>query len=469
MKIISEPHFPKDFLFGGSSSAFQAEGAYSEDGRGPSVIDLLKRSDKLADYKVAIDFYHRFEEDIKLMHEAGLKAFRFSMSWSRILPEGNGEINMEGIEFYNKIINLLGKYNIEPVVTIYHFDYPQGLVNQYGGWLSRQSIEDYASYAALLFEHFGDRVKYWLTINEQDHVIHLPERLGIKKEMTDAEFDKIVHQVSYHMCVATAKAIKLCHEMVEGGKIGPAMNPMIGIPASMNPKDVLAAMEYNDISCFYLLDMHCKGIFSPVYKKYLLDRGIFPQIEEADLEEMRSHPPDYIGVNYYMSKTIEHSSDTEIKYRGSGVIKQEEAGLYKMIDNPYTPASEWGWEVCAPGLKMSIMEIYNRYMLPVLITENGLGAKDELTNDNQIHDEYRIRYLSEHLKEIKDCIDMGYPVIGYCLWSFMDIISGHDGMGKRYGLVYVNRSNSDLMDLARIKKDSYHWYAHVIATNGAEL
>ncbi|MFK4341075.1 MULTISPECIES: glycoside hydrolase family 1 protein [unclassified Paenibacillus] len=469
MKIIPEPFFPEGFLFGGSSSAFQAEGAYNQYGRGLSVIDMLPRNDKLADYKVAVDHYHRFEEDIKLMYEAGLRAYRFSMSWSRILPEGNGEINTEGIEFYNKVINLLLKYKIEPVVTIYHFDYPQGLVDQYGGWLSRQSIEDYVNYAAVLFKHFGDRVKYWLTINEQDHVIHLPERLGIKEKLSDKEFDKIAHQVSYHMCAATAKAIKLCHEMVEGGKIGPAMNPMFGVPASMKPEDALAAMEYNEIASFYLLDMHCKGIFSPVYKKYLIDRGIFPQVEEADLEEMRNNPPDYIGVNYYMAKTIEHSSKNEIQYRGSGVIKQEEAGIYKIVDNPYTPVTEWGWEICAPGLKMAIMEIFNRYNIPVLITENGLGAFDELTEDKQIHDEYRIEYLSAHLKELKECIDMGYPVIGYCLWSFMDLISGHDGMGKRYGLVYVNRSNSDLMDLARIKKKSYHWYANVIATNGTGL
>ncbi|ASA19794.1 glycoside hydrolase family 1 protein [Paenibacillus donghaensis] len=469
MKIKGNGEFPPGFLFGASSSAYQIEGAYDEDGRGPSVMDLLQREDGMADYKVAADHYHRFEEDIRLMGELGLKAYRFSFSWTRILPEGNGQVNPEGLKFYDKVIEMLLKYGIEPIVTIYHFDYPQRLVEQYGGWRSRQSIGDYAEYASILFKHFGDRVKYWLTINEQDHVIHLPERLGIRALLDEAEFDRISQQCSYHMCVATARVIRLCHELVPGGQIGPAMNPMIGIPASGKPADMLAAAEYNELASYYLLDLHCKGMFSPLYAKYLADRGCFPEIEVADLEEMRRNPPDFIGVNYYMNQTVQQSPADAIAPRGTGVIKREEAGIYALTSNPHVPESEWGWGICPAGLKMAIMELFSRYGLPALITENGLGDRDELLPDGTVRDDYRIGYLSAHLKELRDCVVTGYPVIGYCLWSFMDVVSGHDGMNKRYGLVYLNRNDKELLDLGRFRKDSFHWYARVIATNGAEL
>ncbi|GIO35944.1 6-phospho-beta-glucosidase [Paenibacillus antibioticophila] len=469
MKIKGQGQFPPDFLFGASTSAYQYEGAYDLDGRGPSVMDLLQRKGGLADYKVGADHYHRYEEDIRLMAEIGLKAYRFSISWTRILPEGNGRVNPEGLQFYDKIINLLRQYNIEPIVTLYHFDYPQGLIDQYGGWRSRKSVDDFLEYATILFRHFGDRIKYWLTINEQDHVIHLPERIGLPGTIDAAEFDRISQQCSYHMCVATARIIERCHELVPGGQVGVAMNPMIGLPASSKPEDVLAAAEYNEIAGYYLLDLQCKGIFSPIYTKYLKDRGAFPEIDAEDLNKMRLHPPDFIGVNYYMNQTVRQSTSDTIAPRGTGVIKREEEGIYELVNNPHVQASEWGWGICPIGLKLVIMELYNRYGLPALITENGLGARDELLPDDRIEDDYRIAYLAGHLKELRDCVQMGYPVLGYCLWSFMDVVSGHDGMNKRYGLVYLNRKDQELLDLRRIRKDSFHWYGHVIATNGADL
>ena len=250
--------FPEDFLWGSASASFQIEGAAHEDGKGLSVMDVREIDPSICDYSVASDHYHRFKEDIALMKECGLKAYRFSIAWTRIFPNGNGEVNPKGVEFYNNLIDELVKNDITPMVTIYHFDYPQSLIEQYGGWLDRQSIDDYVHYAKFLFETYGDRVKYWLTINEQDHIVHMPFRLGLTPE-NRREKEKLGFLANHHMCVATALAIEQCHKIVEGGKIGPATCFHMMYPTTNAPADNLACMDAMEIRNYYLLDLHCKG------------------------------------------------------------------------------------------------------------------------------------------------------------------------------------------------------------------
>ena len=467
MDIKINKQFPEGFLFGASTSSFQVEGAWRENDRGETVQDHIKRSNNITDFSVASDHYHRYEEDIALWKELGLKAYRFSISWARIMPDGKN-INQAGIDFYNKLLNSITEAGIEPVVTIYHFEYPQALVNEFGGWFSRKSIESYVQFTSVLFNLFGDRVKYWLTINEQDHVIKFRERLGISKHSLGLEVEKQLHQANYHMCVATAKVIKLAKEKIKDVKIGPAINPMPAFPKTSHPEDVLAAKMYEELSHYYILDLHCKGKFSPVYWTYMENRGTTPVTTEEDLQLMADNPPNYLGINYYMNQTVERSSKKGFEIRGEGVFVAEEVGIYKLAENPEIKKSQWGWNICSEGLLISLIDLYNRYELPMLITENGLGAYDELV-DGKIHDDYRIEYLQEHLAEIKKVLSMGIPIIGYCAWSAIDLVSGREGMDKRYGFVYVNRTNDDLKDLKRIKKDSFYWYQNVIETNGENL
>lgn len=470
MQLVEADKFPKDFLWGAATSSFQVEGAWNEDGKGPSVMDLRERRPDITDFSVASDHYHRYKEDVKLMAELGLKAYRFSVSWTRVFPRGKGEPNPKGVDFYNNLINELVKHGIEPILTIYHFDYPQALVDEYGGWASRKSIEDFVNYATFLFRTFGDRVKYWLTINEQDHVFRMPYRLGLRKD--DPRAEKIGYQACHNMCVATAKVIEVCHELLPGAKIGPATSYSISYPASSKPEDILASNNANMVRYSYLLDIHCKGRYPAPYWRYLGDRNLRPQIEDGDMDLIRANPPDFIAFNYYATTTVEHFPVSEVHPIGTKLgrlLPEAEAGMYRIVKNPNLGATDWGWEIDPVGIRIAIRELYDRYGLPLLITENGLGAKDVLEQGDIVNDDYRIDYISRHLEQIQLAISEGIPVFGYCVWSFIDLISGHDGTDKRYGLVYVNRENFDLKDLRRVKKKSFFWYREVILTNGDNL
>lgn len=464
-KRISE--FPGEFLFGAATSAFQVEGGIQEGGRGRAVHDLIPAPEGITDFSVASDHYHRYEEDVTLMQELGLQAYRFSMSWTRILPDGK-HINDEGIAFYKRLVQMIVDKGMVPIVTIYHFEYPQDLIEAYGGWISRESIGDYVNFARILFENFGDQVKYWLTINEQDHLLKIPERLGFAPEMDVLTYEKQAQSANYHMCVATAEVIRLCHETIPDARIGPVVNPMPAIPASNRPEDLIAAMEFNELSTYYIMDIHCRGAYSPLYWKYLCDRGIEPELRDEDMQLIRSYPPDFLGVNYYMNQTVAASRSEEIGLHGKGFSVPGESGIYRIVDNEHIKRTDWGWNICPEGLKITVMDLYNRYQLPLLFTENGLGAYDQL-EDGAVHDSYRIEYIESHLSQIKDCIGMGYPVMGYCAWSFIDLVSGREGMDKRYGFVYVNRDNHELKDSKRIRKDSFYWYQKIIAERGKSL
>ena len=458
--------FPKKFLWGASTSALQVEGAIDTDGRGPSVIDYFRLSDKVCDFSDSCDHYHHLDEDIQLMNELGLKSYRFSISWSRIFPKGNGEINLQGVEFYHRLINGLVENNIEPIVTIYHFDYPLDLVNQYGGWTSRESINDYVNYCRFLFEEYGNKVKYWLTINEQDHVIRIAPRMGMTGN--EENFNQLRYQANHNMCVASAKVFKLLHEMYPNSKIGPALSYAPVYSLTSKPEDVQAASDASSLLFTYLADLHCYGRYPIRLWKFLKDRDWLPVIESGDMELMKDNKPDFLAINYYTSFCVEYDPIKNIAHKDIGnIMTFNEPGVYRLAKNPNLPISSFGLALDPIGLRISLEELYERYHLPLMITENGISYKDKLINET-VYDEYRIDYISQHIKQIKNAIETGVEVLGYHIWSFMDVTSSHEGFKKRYGLVYINRDNFDLKDLKRYKKQSYYWYKRIIESNGID-
>ena len=458
--------FPEHFLWGASTSAYQVEGAYNEDGKGMSVQDVHEPPEGITDFKIASDHYHHMKEDVKLMAELGLKAYRFSIAWTRILPNGAGEVNEKGVKFYNDLIDELISHGIEPVVTMYHFDLPYELHKQ-GGWCNRKAIDAFVQYAKILFENYGDRVKYWLTINEQNVMINHPNamnpgRLPTKKEL---------YQQCHNMFVAAAKATILCHEMCPGGKIGPAPNITAIYPATCSPEDVIAADNWESIRCWLYLDVAVCGRYNSLVWAYLEEKGYTPVIEDGDMEIIAKAKPDYLGVNYYATATVSaaRNDGTDCQPRnGDQQVMIGEEGVYRAAKNDHLEITDFGWMVDSIGMRVTLRRVYDRYHLPILITENGLGAKDELGEDGKIHDDYRIDYLKRHFHQAQLAVTDGVDLIGYCPWAFIDLVSTHQGYGKRYGFVYVNRGEDDLKDMRRICKDSYYWYKEVIERNGIE-
>lgn len=462
--------FPDDFLWGASSSAFQIEGAYDEDNKGLSVADFnsFKKSQIQADTKVAADFYHHYEEDIDLMKELGMKTYRFSIAWTRIIPDGEGEINLEGISFYNKVINKLIENNIEPFVTLYHFDLPFALVEKYNGWESRETVYAFERFAKICFKEFGDRVKYWQPHNEQNLIVRVNERINIYDEKDEYKIDKMRAQMDYNMCLAHALAVNACHEMIPDSKIGPAVSSSVTYPLTCKPEDVYAARMNDNFKVYYMLDMHQYGEYPGYYMNYLKERNIMPVMEEGDKSILKKAKMDFIAVNYYRTNCAEALKANDEHPFGSreGTVDFNMYGLFKMSMNPNLKATEYGAAIDPSGLRVALNEYWQRYHLPLIITENGLGTPDILTEDGKVHDEYRIDYLRSHIEACALAIEDGVEMIGYCPWSFMDLLSSAQGFRKRYGLVYTNRTDDELLDLKRIKKDSFYWYQNVIKNNG---
>lgn len=461
--------FSKDFLWGASSSAFQIEGAYDEDGKGLSVADYnsFKKSHIQADTKIASDFYHRFEEDIKLMKELGMKTYRFSIAWTRIIPDGEGEINQKGIDFYNKVIDKLIENGIEPFVTLYHFDLPFALVEKYNGWEDRKTVYAYERFAKICFKEFGDRVKLWQPHNEQNLIVRVNERINIYEEKDELEIDRMRAQMDYNMCLAHAIATNLCHEMVEGGRIGPAVSSSVTYPLTCKPEDVYAARMNDNFKVYYMLDMHKYGEYPGYYLNYLEKRGIQLKTEESDKAILKSAKMDFIAVNYYRTNCASYLPCDDEHPFGSRekTVDFDMYGLFRMSMNPNLSKSEYGAAIDPSGLRIALNEYWQRYRVPLIITENGLGTPD-VVEDGRVHDDYRINYLKEHIKACELAIEDGVEMMGYCPWSVIDLLSSSQGFRKRYGLVYVNRNDKEELDLKRIKKDSFYWYQNVIKNNG---
>jgi 6-phospho-beta-glucosidase len=445
------------------------EGGLHEGGRTPSIADK-PHGKNVTDFETASDFYHHYKEDIALFAGMGLKMFRFSISWTRILKDGDGMINPEGLTFYDNVINECLKYGIEPLVTIHHMDYPEALMKK-GGWHNPASIDWFVQYAKVLFEHYGDRVKYWLTINEQNVAIYLAERfhtLYIPENCPN--HTKEIYQQNHRMLVAQAKVIDLCHAMCPGAKIGPAPNISYVYPSSSRPADMIAAQNYNAMRNWLYLDVPVTGRYNEIVWSWLEEHDACPVFEERDAEILKKGKADFIAFNYYNTLTCSADDGTrELSQATDQQTARGEKGMFAGCANPYLEKTEFGWEIDPVGFRVTMREVYSRYHLPILITENGIGGQETLTKDGKVHDRYRIIFLKKHIEALQDSIDDGVQVIGYCTWSVMDLISTHQGFRKRYGFIYVNRTDEDLKDLKRIPKDSYYWYRKVIATNGKDI
>ncbi len=567
--------FPENFLWGSASAAYQIEGAYNIDGKGISNWDKFVRipgkTFKGTTGDIAVDHYHRYKEDIALMAEMGLKTYRFSIAWTRIYPQGRGEVNQKGLEFYGNIIDECLKYGIEPMVTIYHWDLPQALVDEYNGFENRKIIEDFLNYAETLFRAFGNKVKYWITLNEQNiftslgwltaqhppgkfddekmfyQVNHNARAFGNKvkywitlneqniftslgwltAQHPPGKFDdeKMFYQVNHNAFLAHAKTVLAYYKMGFTGKIGASFAYTPSYPLDCNPVNIMSKINYDDLKNFWWLDMYAYGEYPRAAVKYLEKKGIAPVFYEDDAEIMSKINYDdlknfwwldmyaygeypraavkylekkgiapvfyeddaeilkaaakkisFMGVNYYQSCVCEYNSlDGVTPYgtmnttgvKGSGQITGI-PGVYKNPPNKFLKTTDWDWTIDPVGLKYLCREITSRYRLPIIISENGLGAFDKQEEDKSIHDIYRIEYIKEHLKTLCEAIDEGCDVLAYCTWSFTDLLSWLNGYQKRYGFVYVDR-NEETGSLNRYKKDSFYWYKKVIETNGEIL
>ena len=454
--------FPEGFLWGGATAANQIEGAYAEDGKGLSVQDVLPGGvvkpasagptpDNLK--LEAIDFYHRYQEDIALFAEMGFKVFRLSIAWSRIFPRGDeAEPNAAGLAFYDRVINELLAHNIVPLVTLSHYELPLHLAQEYGGWTNRKLIGFYENFARTVFERFRGRVQYWLTFNEINSILHFPILAGIMNTTDKQDLYQAIH----HELVASARVTKIAHEVDATNKIGCMILAMPRYPLTPNPDDVWAALDaaHDD---FTFGDVHCRGTYPGYFLRKLREAGIELDITEQDRIDLRN-TVDFVSFSYYMS-VCESATDTT---RGPG-------NLIGGVPNPTLAASQWGWQIDPVGLRIILNEYWDRWQKPLFIVENGLGARDELV-DGTVADDYRISYMNDHLVQVGEAISDGVEVLGYTSWGCIDLVSMSTAeMSKRYGFIYVDRNDDGSGTLQRYRKKSFYWYKDVIASNGATL
>lgn len=485
--------FPKDFLWGGATAANQVEGGWNLGGRGPALTDFTtggsvkepryetfidkdgnpgKKLQKTplpegAHYAVidgyhypnqqAVDFYHHYKEDIALFAEMGFKTFRMSISWSRLYPKGiEKEPNKEGIEFYRNVFKELRKYNIEPLVTIWHFDTPAYL-EEHGGWLNREVIDDYVRFATTCFTEYKGLVKYWLTFNEINNTVMFLNMFG--KTSTDKEYQD-AYQILHYQLVASAKAVQIGHAIDQENMIGCMICGITRYPATCDPEDILKNRYEWEKGIFYCGDVQCKGRYGTYVKRLWDEHHVKLDITEEDLLDLQSGTVDMYTFSYYMS-SLETTHQLKDKVSGNFVSGAR---------NEYLTYSDWGWAFDPKGLRYYLEMIYDRYELPLMIVENGLGAYDTVEEDGSIHDQYRIDYYREHIKEMNIAIEHGVDLIGYTTWGCIDLVSAGTGeMRKRYGFIYVDMDDEGKGSMKRSRKDSFYWYKQVIASNGDKL
>ena len=473
----------KDFLWGGATAANQFEGGWNVDGKGASTSDMLTAGTHTIPRKItketidglnypsheAIDFYHRYKEDIKLFAEMGFKVFRMSIAWTRKFPNGDDkEPNEAGLKFYDDVFDELKKYNIEPLVTISHYEMPFNLTKKYNGWASRNLIDFFVNYCSVIFNRYKDKVKYWLTFNEINCGT-MPMGgylgLGILNEGTEDflhqnDNKQIRFQALHHQFVASAKAVKLGHSINKDFKIGCMIAHMTTYPYTCNPNDILLAQKKNQLANDLCGDVQVRGEYPFFAKRYFEENNIVLDITEEDKKILKEGTVDYYTFSYYMSN-CESASGDEDKTSGN---------LLGGIKNPYLEASDWGWQIDPKGLRYTLNELYGRYNIPLMVVENGLGAFDKVEEDGSINDDYRIEYLKDHIIQMKEAVKDGVDLIGYTPWGCIDLVSASTGeMEKRYGFIYVDKDNAGEGILNRKKKKSFEWYKNVIKTNGEEL
>jgi len=464
--------FPDGFLWGGATAANQIEGAYDEDGKGLSVQDVMPKGisgprsaeptpDNLK--HVAIDHYHRYAEDIALFAEMGFGVYRFSIAWSRIFPNGDEtEPNEAGLAFYDRVLDELEKHGIEPLVTISHYETPLHLAEQYGGWTNRDLIGFYERYARTLFERFGARVKYWLTFNEINSLLHAPFMSGGIPIPEGGVPEQQLYQAMHHELVASARATRIAREVAPEAKVGCMVLSMPTYPLTPSPDDALAVMDADHGNLVYG-DVHTRGAYPGYFLRTLREKGIELDITDQDRDDL-TNTVDFVSFSYYMS--IAETADPAKKLKGEG-------NLMGGVPNPTLPASEWGWQIDPVGLRLVLNQFWDRWQKPLFIVENGLGARDQLVEVNgekTVVDDYRIAYLNDHLVQVGEALEDGVEVLGYTSWGCIDIVSASTAqLSKRYGFIYVDRGDDGTGTLERCRKKSFHWYADVIRSNGASL
>ncbi|MCK6952454.1 glycoside hydrolase family 1 protein [Enterobacter bugandensis] len=459
--------FPDDFLWGGAVAANQVEGAYLEDGKGLSTSDVQPQGvfgpvvERMAGdcgiKDVAIDFYHRYPEDIKLFAEMGFSCLRVSIAWTRIFPNGDEQTpNEAGLAFYDRLFDELAAHDITPLVTLSHYEMPWGLVKQYGGWGSRQTIGFFERYARTVFARYREKVKLWLTFNEINMSLHAPMTgVGLPETSSKGE----VYQAIHHQLVASALAVKACHEIIPDAKIGNMLLGGLMYPLTCRPEDVLEALQENRAWQFFG-DVQCRGAYPGYMLRFFRDSEIEIDITDADREALKS-TVDFISFSYYMTGCV--TTDDELNQQARG-------NILSMVPNPHLASSEWGWQIDPVGLRTLLNVLWDRYQKPLFIVENGLGAKDKPDADGVVQDDYRISYLNDHLVQVREAIDDGVEVMGYTSWGPIDLVSASKAeLSKRYGFIYVDRDDSGKGTLARSRKKSFYWYKEVIATKGASL
>ncbi|MCD4561910.1 glycoside hydrolase family 1 protein [Lelliottia nimipressuralis] len=459
--------FPDTFLWGGAVAANQVEGAYLEDGKGLSTSDVqpkgvfgpvVERVPGDSGIKdVAIDFYHRYPDDIKLFAEMGFSCLRVSIAWTRIFPNGDeSQPNEAGLAFYDKLFDELAAHNITPLVTLSHYEMPWGLVKQYGGWGSRQVIGFFERYARTVFTRYKEKVKLWLTFNEINMSLHAPMTgVGLPETSSKAE----VYQAIHHQLVASALAVNACHEIVPEGKIGNMLLGGLVYPLTCKPDDVLEALQENRAWQFFG-DVQCRGAYPGYMLRFFRDNGIQLDVTDADREALKS-TVDFISFSYYMTGCV--TTDEELNQQARG-------NILSMVPNPHLASSEWGWQIDPVGLRTLLNVLWDRYQKPLFIVENGLGAKDKPDADGVVQDDYRIAYLNDHLVQVREAMEDGVEVMGYTSWGPIDLVSASKAeLSKRYGFIYVDRDDSGNGTLARSRKKSFYWYKEVISTKGASL
>lgn len=457
--------FPQNFIWGGAISAQQVEGAYNIDGKGLSTADVqpngvfgkvLDRdgSEYLKD--VAIDFYHHYEEDIKLFAELGFKCLRLSIAWTRIFPEGDELLpNEKGLQFYDKIFDSLIKNGIQPLVTLSHYEMPLGLVRKYGGWKNRKLINFFIHFATTVFERYKEKVKYWLTFNEINISFHSAfTGLGLENSYTRHELYQAIH----HQLVASAKAVKVCHNLIPESQIGNMLAGVPYYPYTCHPDDVVAAMlKQRDI--FLFSDVQVRGYYPDYFIKKMEQENIKIDITEDDLESL-TNTVDFISFSYYMSACATAPDRA---------AHSERMNVLDGVKNPYLDESDFKWQIDPTGLRIFLSMLYDRYQKPLFIVENGLGCVEKQDENGMIEDDYRIKYITEHLRATRDAINEdGVNVIGYTYWGPIDLVSGSTAMmSKRYGFIYVDRHDDGTGTLKRTKKKSFNWFKSLIENNGS--
>ncbi len=469
----------KDFLWGGAMAANQCEGGFREGGRGMAIVDVIPHGvyrmpvmNGTMDYRdlpedthypgrEAIDMYGHYKEDIALFAEMGFQCYRFSFSWSRLFPTGEeAEPNREGLQFYDDVVNELLRYGIEPVVTLCHFDAPLFLVEKYGSWKSRKMIDSFLRYCDTVFRHFKGRVRYWITFNEINMLMHLPFMgAGIRLKEGEDEL-RVKYQAAHHELVASALAVKLAREISPEFQIGCMLAAGSVYPYSCNPADVWESMK-KDRENYFFIDVQARGKYPGYAKKYLARQGIELEMRVEDTEILKENTVDFIALSYYNSRCA----------RSDGKGEASGGNVFASAKNPYLECSQWGWPIDPMGFRITLNALYDRYQKPLFVVENGLGAVDAVKEDGSIDDDYRIDYLRSYIRAMMEAADEdGVDIMGYTPWGCIDLVSATTGeMSKRYGLIYVDKDDDGKGTLNRVRKKSFYWYKEVIASNGERL